>query len=747
MSSVDQKYEELYKLLLTHEWEEFKLKLSQYFDVVDVNVRDKKNNYLLTYAVLLNRLDIINSLVESGGNIDIVDVDGRSILYYVINLQYNDILDRLLEINERSVGVSIVHIKDKYGKIPIHYAIGFKNKYALTKLIEYNSSLGAKDNEGNNALHQAIYSRDNDIIEVVSKYIQDINARCSTGENSLHIAANIQNYQICELLINNKVDVNAVDYEHEFSALHYVVTLGNVKITALLMKNKADPNIQDIYGNTPLHYGIMENSYACVMEIISKNYMHHVINYNLWNIDQKIPIHLFFNNYETNKLYYINMFIYSSSMALQDNYGNSCLHYLCINNLWSKYISILEYAKLDIFSKNSQGKSPIDYVDANDIDKFLKIVATSYLNRLKKKKNKWIDSIDTLCSREFTQLTSSEKSKLSNVKNAYDLENTCTDMIEKKIRNTLAQIKKGNLHVSDKSYPVKNTAQDIRPVIGIPVNFCTYTGSTLDVLIGLVYLLQTHNNVCSTLSKNYADNNELFKFYKSLGLVMSNRSEFLNFEIVWVHLKLYIMGNFYDVLKKCVSSHKRFIVIPVGIELANGSHANYMIYDRELHEIERFEPHGSTTPPGLNYNPDLLDDILEKRFKLVDDKLKYIRPHLYLPKIGFQLIDATESSHKKIGDPGGFCALWSLWYTDMRLTYPQIERKKLVKKLMTNMISDNISFRNMIRNYSNHITSIRDTILKKADMDINNWLNDDYTQEQLDVFMAELDKTVYTIAK
>jgi hypothetical protein len=640
-----------------------------------------------------------------------------------------------------------VHIKDRDGRIPIHYAIEFKNKYALTKLIEHNSSMGAKDNEGNNSLHQAIYSRDNEIIEIVAKYTQDVGARCSTGENSLHIAANIQNYEICELLINNNIDINAVDYEHEFSALHYVVTLGNVKITALLMSSKADPNVQDIYGNTPIHYGIMENSYACIMEIISKKYTYHNINYNLWNIDRKIPLHLFFNNYETNKLYYINMFINNSSMTIQDSDGNNCLHYLCINNLWMKYINVLEYTKLDIFSKNIDGKSPVNYVDKNDIDKFIKIVATSYLNRLKKKKNKWLDTIDTLCSLEFTQLSSSDKAKLSNVKNAHDMENTCTDMIEKKIHNTLKKIQKGDLSVRDKSYPIKKNAEDIRPVLGVPVNFCTYTGSTLDVLIGLVYLLQKHNNVCSTLSKNYADNNDLFKFYKSLGLVMSNRSEFLNFEIVWVHMKLYIMGNFYDVLKKCISSHKRFIVIPVGIELKNGSHANYMIYDRDTHEIERFEPHGSTTPPGLNYNPDLLDDVLEKRFKLVDEKLIYIRPHAYLPKIGFQIIDATESSRKKIGDPGGFCALWSLWYTDMRLTYPHINRQKLVKKLMSNMISDNISFRNMIRNYSKYIISIRDNILKKADMDINNWLNDDYTQDQLDIFMAELDKTVYTIAK
>lgn len=747
MSSVDQKYEELYKLLIAHEWDEFKYKLSQYVEVIDINTRDKKNNYLLTYAILLNRLDIINIIIEYGGNIDIVDTEGRSLLYYVINLQYDSILDRLLEINEHTIGISILHIKDKNGKIPIHYAIEFKNKYALTKLIEYNSSIGAKDNDGNNSLHQAIYSRDIDIIKIIVQYTQDINARCGTGENSLHIASNIQNYDICELLIRHNIDINTVDYEHEFSALHYVVTLGNMKITALLMKNGADPNIQDIYGNTPLHYGIMENSYACVMEIISKKYTTHIINYNLWNIDRKIPIHLFFNNYDTNKLYYINMFINNSSMTLQDNYGNNCLHYICTHNIWQKYIHVLESAKLDIFSKNVHGKSAIDYVNKNDLDKFIKVVATSYLTRLKKGKKLWTDTIDKLCSSEFTDLTKNDKEKLSNVKNSNEFEYTCINMIEKKIKHTWKQVQKGLLQVKDKSYPIKNTLQNIKPLIGIPVNFCTYTGSTLDVLIGLVYLLQTHTSVCSTLSKNYADNTDLSKFYKSIGLIMSNRSEFLNFEILWTHLKLYIMGNFYDILNKCISSNKRFIVIPIGIELKNGSHANYMIYDRDINEIERFEPHGSTTPPGLNYNPELLDDILEKRFKMIDDNIKYIRPKMYLPKIGFQLIDATESSHKKIGDPSGFCALWSLWYTDMRLTYPNIARKKLVKKLMSTMISDNIPFRNMIRNYSTAVTTIRDNILKKANMDINDWLNDNYTQEQLDLFMSELDTRVITMIK
>lgn len=741
-SSLDEKYNELYDLIINHKWEDFKLKLSQYFDVVDVNARDKKNNYLLTYAVIMNKSDIVKSLLEFGAKIDIVDNENRSVIYHAINLQYNDILDILLEENKSNIGISILHIKDKDGKIPVHYAVEFENEYALNKILEHNGNLNAKDNQGYNALHLAIYSRNVNIIEKVIKNIPNINTRCNTGENSLHIAANLQVYDICKLLVKGGIDINAQDFDHEFTALHYVVTLGNLDLTKLLLIHDADPNVQDIYGNTPIHYAITENSYACVMELTSYNYSKYSINFNLWNIDSKIPIHLFFLDFNISKLYYIDILIDKSSMTFQDSSGNNCLHYLCMNNLWIKYIDVLEHKKLDIFSKNINGLSAIDYVNENDMDRFLNVVSKSYINRLKRFNIDWKDNFDKICSLDFNDLTPEDKKKINSANNQYEFEKECLQITNKKIKSSWKKIQKGELCVKDMSFPLKGNSCKITTDIGVTVSFCTYTGSTLDVLIGLMYILTKHKSACSTLNKNYANNTELCKFYKSLGIMMNNRCEFLNFEIVWIHFKLYIMDTFYDLFKKCLSKNTKFIIIPVGIELKNGSHANYIIYDKELNEVERFEPHGSTTPPGLNYNPVLLDDILEKRFDSLNMGIKYIRPKDFLPKIGFQLMDASETSQNRIGDPGGFCALWSLWYTDMRLTYPSVKREKLVKYLMKNIKLNNMSFRNLIRNYSQNIIILRDELLSSAEMDVNDWLNDNYNETQLANLMKGLNNKV-----
>ena len=194
-----------------------------------------------------------------------------------------------------------------------------------------------------------------------------------------------------------------------------------------------------------------------------------------------------------------------------------------------------------------------------------------------------------------------------------------------------------------KSYPIKRGSLCLDITEGKNLNICTFTGSTLDILIGLIYLLNKHPDACSTFSKNFSENKELCRFYRSIGIIMNTRCEFLNFEIVWVHHKLYLVEDFYENFRKC---NKRYIIIPVGIEMRAGSHANYLLYDRNTNEIERFEPHGSSIPRGLNYNPSLLDDILELRFKEINNDIKYIRPVDYLPKIGFQLLDVYERNKK-----------------------------------------------------------------------------------------------------
>ena len=51
----------------------------------------------------------------------------------------------------------------------------------------------------------------------------------------------------------------------------------------------------------------------------------------------------------------------------------------------------------------------------------------------------------------------------------------------------------------------------------------------------------------------------------------------------------------------------------------------------------------------------------------------------------------------------------------------------------------------MIRNYASDIIQIRDKIFKRAELDINKWLNDNYTEEQFNIVISELEKEINKI--
>ena len=734
-------YINLFNLIKNNKFKELKEQLINLDPSIDLNLRDEYNEYLLSYAILYNNLELVKLIIEKGGKIDILDGENRSILYNSIKYGYDDITSFLIETNIDNIGINILDIKDRNNRIPLIYAIQKKSINIIEKLLEAGSNPNFFDNTGYNSLHQSIFIRNIDIVQLILKYIGSINIRTNTGESALHLAVNLKLTNIASLLIDNNINLNIQDTSHEFTAAHYIATTNQLELLKKIIDKKADLNIQDVFGNTPLHYAFIEENYIIATELINLDY----VNLNLWNIDGKLPLHIFLENYDDRYEDILEKLILKTNLSIRDVNGNNCIYYIVNLNLWKKYKDILIKKKIDLYNKNKNDVMLIDIIKEKDRDEFIDFVTESYLYRLKIKPDLWQNEWENICSREFNI----DKSKIikKSISDQTSLDNECKKIIKKNLFETLEKVKSGEKTCSLTSYPMVKQKICIKLSEGENINFCTFTGNTIDVLLGLLYLLEKHKNVCSTLSSDFVENNDIYEFYKSIGILMNSRSEFLNFELVWINYKLYMTDKFFERIKDCIKSGSKYIVLPLGIELSAGSHANYIIYDISNNIIERFEPHGSTTPPGLNYNPELLDKILESRFKEINDKITYVKPKDYLPKIGFQLLDIYETKKKKIGDPGGFCALWAVWYVDMRLTYTMLTPQKLVKKLIKSMRIQNISIKNMIRNYAVHIIKSRDEILNFAGLDINNWLNDEYTNDQLDKVIDKIKEKIFLLSK
>jgi hypothetical protein len=189
----------------------------------------------------------------------------------------------------------------------------------------------------------------------------------------------------------------------------------------------------------------------------------------------------------------------------------------------------------------------------------------------------------------------------------------------------------------------------------------------------------------------------------------------------------------------------KWMIIPIGIDIGSFSHANYLIIDIENMEIERFEPHGAFAPTDLNYDPDLLDMFISNYIAESGLIFKYFKPSDFLPKIGFQTIEINELKSDYIGDPNGFCALWCIWWADMRISNPNIPRKKLEKQLNKELINGKYSYKKLIRDYSQYIVNIRDKIFLKANTNINEWINDLIPNNNIELLNSVISNSINNI--
>ena len=682
----------------------------------DVNIRDN-NTYIIQYAIMYNNIDFINFLLKKACKLDFIDDEGHSILYTPIKYSYIEVLNILLS-NTNNIGIPLVDIVDKNGNLPIHYSLYYDNNDVFDILIKHTSQFNKLNNEGYAPLHISVKKKNYRAINILTEMIETVNINCQTniGETSLHLACNYQDEKIVETLLNNKnINLDVIDYENQITPLMYAVALNNINITKLLLTKNPTLNIQNVDGNSALHIAMIENN-----DVIANILINKTTNFNLINIDGMTPLHLLLNQSiedlsKINK-YNIDLLLNKTKLNKQDMDGNTIWHILSIKDLWFSYKNILKTKKNNLFIKNSENLTPYDMLkNSKQFDILLNIIIDSYYNLLIENKIEYIA----------------------------DWENKCS--LKKKDINECKKYIKENILINNKSVPDRKTLYcSVEIDIGNNILFTTFTGSSIDIVCGLRKLHDDYHIISTLNNKNLIKNPELEKYYLQLG-IRKNDNDFLNFEIQWLYQNIFYPDNFEIIIEKFIKSKDyNFFIIPIGIEIENGAHANILIYDKKNNTLERFEPNGSDEPPNFNYNFKLLDTLLNNYFKKYFKTMTYLTPKMFLPKIGFQAFENIENSkNKKIGDPGGFCAAWCLFYVTNRLKYNSIPSNQLVKQLITHIKYNNLSFKNIIRNFSKYINDYRDNILSYLKLDINEWINNQYTNKDVLELQKIILKSLY----
>lgn len=680
----------LYNALKSSKWTEIESILLK--TKPDLNQRDVTGTYPIQYLVEASQDKLVVIAVTTcGAHIDVVDEDGRSLLYRVIRYHRNSMLTTLLALDKNTVGVSLLYIADNTGKSPLHWAAKWKNTDALVQLIAAGSHIDAVDRRQYSPLHIATLDKHLPSINILLDGGASPNVKTIKGETPLHLATELGSADICERLIDAKADPDAQEIELELTPLHIAVELRLQQLVLLLLDGGADIDLQGLAGDTALHITARNGSWEIVDLLLLRG-----ADPNLVNIEGRTPAHILMAAERWETIGGILNGVNCIDLNLIDYEGCTPLYYLINSGYWYEFRNMLV------------ALSP-------DIGKVLRYTGKKSISELTPK-DKLVDLLKLLEDSWYYRLVNNNETSI-----CLENETKCREKIKDQLKQDILFVE---------TLPIEIPGGD-------KIVFGTFTGGTFDIACGLLYLLQRWDDV-STLSRSPIHNSELAAMYKVRNI---HHLDVLGTQVVWAYGKLYMPSDSAKGATEFLkASSVRYLICPLAIETEAGAHANYLVYDRETSTLERYEPHGGTARGKLNYHPNELDREIVRAFAPLLPGMRFLPPSGYSPRIGFQLFDNFERKQRSISDPGGFCAIWAILWVFLRLSYRQLSQEELIKRFIDRIRHEKLSFRSVIRDFSARVTCLRDKLFVPHNLDINAWINTRYNKEQFQALAADYER-------
>jgi hypothetical protein len=144
-------------------------------------------------------------------------------------------------------------------------------------------------------------------------------------------------------------------------------------------------------------------------------------------------------------------------------------------------------------------------------------------------------------------------------------------------------------------------------------------------------------------------------------------------------------------IAECINKGNEMLIIPMIItDEIHGGHANVLIYRKKYNQIEHFEPHGQEFGGGINtrvqaiYNAGLrinLNHFITQINKSVKNKITLLPSRELCPNIrGLQYLEEMIPM-KAFIEGEGYCALWSMFYTELCLRNPELTGREVLEKI------------------------------------------------------------------
>lgn len=484
--------------------------------------------------------------------------------------------------------------------------------------------------------------------------------------------------QIISQLIHNITNKKAV---------FYAIAMDSHEVFDHLIKdNLFDPMIRNSNQETPLIMAVINQNDSFVRKILEayKQLETNPIKLDLPNIKEYIslyrtysdgrPINICIMNKTYDMLDSIIDFLIDyrereddrSYHTETDEYNSTYLHNYLLNEddkvLEKILLYLIKYT--DLNQENYYGYTPAHLI-------FLK---GFWKNNVVKKslKNRMVDllKIDPNGLNIYSYIAKEDKKEFMNLtSNLILLPNT-----------------KGSSKIDSEIYDVERIIDVMsREELKQKKDYGLFNPTQLNYIMFILYLLKSHSNLFIPVrpydsNKKKSDQYLMEMTSYSISSIqetfndiqLSDHTRFYSYVphlISWYDSKFYIIHPELSTILKKQNEYdpnmkRRFVLLKLMIVLSeNSNHANCLVYDRKKREAWRFESYGLT---DLVKDGEIMDMTLRNFLETVYGKIKYNSPSMYLSNIKFQLVDNEDFTiAKNLGDPGGYCLAWCIWFVDI----------------------------------------------------------------------------------
>ncbi|XP_046378646.2 ankyrin repeat domain-containing protein 50-like isoform X2 [Haliotis rufescens] len=217
-------------------------------NAVNVNKRGLYGWPPLLTAAWCGDTDMLDCIMNKGGDVSVVDYGGDNILHVACNGGNEHMVNYVL-----SMDIVDVNSRGQCGRTPVMVAALGGHQRMVTILLNEGADLSCVDDEGSSMLHVACCGGDVETVKyVLSRGYTRVDGRNRNGWTALMCAAWAGQRGAFDALVSAGCDVSAVDNNGN-TILHVACLGGNVDIVKYVLVDISDDvNCRGQYGWTPV---------------------------------------------------------------------------------------------------------------------------------------------------------------------------------------------------------------------------------------------------------------------------------------------------------------------------------------------------------------------------------------------------------------------------------------------------------------------------------------------------------------